>query len=64
MRFDLNESRDGSSRRGKGRSFHVERPKTEKAREPTVEIESVTGERNLEAESFISQAERRVRKGG
>ena len=42
-------------RRGEGRSFHVEGPKTEKAREPTVEIES--GARNLEAESARSRAE-------
>ena len=29
MRLDLNESREGSFRRGRGRSFHVEGPKTE-----------------------------------
>ena len=34
---NLNESREGFCRRGRGRSFHVDGPKTEKAREPTVE---------------------------
>ena len=33
----LNEPREDFSRRGRGRSFHVDGPKTEKAREPTVE---------------------------
>ena len=37
FRLDLNESREGFYRRGRGRSFHVDGPKTEKAREPTVE---------------------------
>ena len=37
LRFDLNESRKGFCRRGRGRSFHVEGPMSEKAREPTVE---------------------------
>ena len=37
MGFDLNESREGYCRRGRGRSFYVEGPKAEKAREPTVE---------------------------
>ena len=37
LRFDLNESRDGFCGRGRGRSFHVEGLKTEKAWEPTVE---------------------------
>ena len=32
----LNESREGFCRRGRGRSFHVDGPKTEKAREPAV----------------------------
>ena len=31
------ESREGFCRRGRGRSFHVKRPKTEVAWEPTVE---------------------------
>ena len=37
FRLDLNESREGFCRRGRGRSFHVNGPKTEKAREPAVE---------------------------
>ena len=37
-------------RRGRGRSFHVDGSKTEKAREPTVE----SGARNLEAGSIRS----------
>ena len=36
FRSDLNESREGFCRRGMRRSFHVDGPKTEKAREPTV----------------------------
>ena len=32
--LDLNESREGFCRRGRGRSFHVDGPETEKAREP------------------------------
>ena len=31
FRFDWNESREGFCRRGRGRSFHVDGPKTEKA---------------------------------
>ena len=49
----MNKSREGFCRRGRGRSFHVDGPKTEKAREPTVE----SGVRNLEAESMKSRAE-------
>ena len=37
FRLDLNESREGVCQRGKGRSFHVDGLKTEKAWEPTVE---------------------------
>ena len=37
FRLDLNESREGFCRRGRGRSFHVDGPKTEKAWELTVE---------------------------
>ena len=37
FRFHLNESREGFCRRGRRGSFRVERPKTEKAREPTAE---------------------------
>ena len=35
FRLHLNESREGFRRRRRGRSFHVDGPKTEKAREPT-----------------------------
>ena len=35
FRLDLNESRNGFCRRGRGRSFQVDGPKTEKEREPT-----------------------------
>ena len=35
FRLYVNESREGFYRRGRGRSFHVDGPKTEKAREPT-----------------------------
>ena len=45
-------------RRGRGRSFHVDGPKTEKAREPTAEI-LVRGIWRMR----ISEAERRVREG-
>ena len=34
LRFDLKGSREGFCQTGRGRSFHVEEPKTEKAREP------------------------------
>ena len=37
FRFHLKESREGFCRRGRGRSFSVDGPKTEKARGPTVE---------------------------
>ena len=33
----MNESREGFCQKGRGRSFHVDGPKTEKAQEPTVE---------------------------
>ena len=36
FRLLLKESREGFCRRGRGRSFHVDGPKTEKAREPAV----------------------------
>ena len=53
----MNESRQGFCLRGRGRSYicHVDGPKTEKARELIVEIES--GARNLEAESMRRRAE-------
>ena len=37
FRLNLDEFREGFCRRGRGRSFHVDGPKTKKAREPTVE---------------------------
>ena len=37
FRLQFNESREGFCQRGRGRSFHVDGPKTETAREPTVE---------------------------
>ena len=43
----MKESREGFCRRGSGRSFHVEKPKTEKVREPTV---GSLGTRNLVAD--------------
>ena len=53
FRLDLNESREGFCRRGRGRSFHVDGPKTEGA--GTHSGESVAS--NLEAESIRSGAE-------
>ena len=58
FRLGMNESREGFCRRGRGRSFHVDGPKTEKAREPTVES-LVPGIWRLR----VSEAERRVRHG-
>ena len=58
FRLDLNESREGFCRRKRGSSFHVDGPKTEKAREPTVEG-LVRGIWRLR----VSEAERRVREG-
>ena len=37
LSFDLNESREGTFWRERGRSFHVEGPKTKMVRKPTVE---------------------------
>ena len=58
LRFDLNESREGFCRRGRGRSFHVDGPKTEKAREPAVEslVRRIWRLR-------VSEAERKVQEG-
>ena len=36
MDIDLSESREGFCRRGRGRSYQVEGPKTKKAQDPTV----------------------------
>ena len=58
FKVDLNESREGFCWRGKGRSLHVDGPKTEKARESTVQS-LVRGIWRLR----ISEAERRVREG-
>ena len=58
LRFDLNESREGFCRRGSGRPFLVEGPKTEKEQEPAVErlVRGIWRPR-------VSEAERRVREG-
>ena len=58
FRLDLNESRWNFCRRRRGRSFHVDGPTTEKAREPTVE-RLVLGIWRLR----VSESERRVREG-
>ena len=59
FRLHLNESREGFCQRGRGRSFHVDGPKTEKAVE-TRRLESlVLGIWRLR----VSEAERRVWKG-
>ena len=55
----MNESIEGFCRRGRGRSFHVDGPKTEKAQEPTVES-LVRGIWRLR----VSEAERRVETRG
>ena len=54
----LNESREGFCRRGRGMSFHVDGPKTEKARELAVDslVRRIWKLR-------VSEAERRVREG-
>ena len=58
FRLHLNESREGFCRRGRGRSFHTDGPKTEKARELTVEslVRGIWRPR-------VSEAERRLREG-
>ena len=58
LRLQLNESREGFCRRGRGRSFHVDGPKTEKAWEPTAEglVRAIWSLR-------ISEAKRTVREG-
>ena len=53
FRLDLNESREGFYRTGRGRTFYIDGLKIEKAQEPTVE----SGARNLEAESIRSGVE-------
>ena len=56
--FDFKESREDFCRRGRTRSFYEEGPKTEKAREPTVEGTGL-GIWRLR----VSEVERRVREG-
>ena len=58
FRLHLNESREGFCWRGRGRSFHVDGPKTKKVREPTVDslVHRIWRLR-------VSEAERRVREG-
>ena len=51
FRFDLNESREGFCQRGRGRSLYVDRPKTKKVQEPTVE----SGMKKLDVESIRSR---------
>ena len=58
FRLHLNESREGFCRRERGRSFHVDGQKTEKAREPTMES-LMRGIWRLR----VSDAERRVGEG-
>ena len=53
FRLPLNESGECFCWIGKGRSFHVDQPKTKKVCKPKVE----SGARNLEAESIRSRAE-------
>ena len=55
FRLDLNESREGFCRRGRGRSFQVDGPKTEMARKPTAE-RLVRGIWRLR----VSEVERRI----
>ena len=58
LKFDLNYSKESFCRRGRGRSFNAEGPKTEQAREPTMES-LLRGIWRLR----VSEAERRVREG-
>ena len=58
FRLDLNESREGFCQRGRGRSFHVDGPSTEKAQEPTAES-LARGIWRL----WVPEAERRVLEG-
>ena len=48
FRLDLNESGDGFCRRGRGRSFQVDGPKTEKEREPTTNTDRRGRRRQIE----------------
>ena len=50
FRLDSNESREGFCWRERGRSFHVDGPKTEKVREPTF-IREVTSCNEIESET-------------
>ena len=54
FKFELKESRESFCRRGRGRSFHVEGPKTEKGAGTS---SGKSGTKNLEAESIRSRAE-------
>ena len=58
FRLHFNETSEGFCWRGRGRSFHVDGPKTGKTREPAVES-LVRGIWKLRG----SEAERRVREG-
>ena len=51
FKLHFKDAREGFCWRGRGRSFHVDRPKTKKVREPTVPS-GETCARNLEAENI------------
>ena len=53
LRFDLKESREGFCRRGRGMSFHVEVPKTEKAREQYLSHKNITVQDESERRSDV-----------
>ena len=59
----LNDSREGFSQRGRGRSFHVDGPETEeeekekKKKKKGGTNSAVSGARNLEAESIRSRTD-------
>ena len=56
FRVHFNESREGFCRKGRGRSFHADGPKIEKAQKPTVEslARGIRRLRVLEADKVIS----------
>ena len=57
LRFDLKGVQKGFGQRGRGRSFHVEGPETEKAREPTEEslVRGIWRMRVSEAEGRVPE---------
>ena len=46
----MNDSREGFCQRGRGRSFHVDGPKTEEEKKKAGTNSAESGARNLEAE--------------